>query len=334
MLASACRRRTPQALRDTLRHRRERLARRTLVTSVTSAVQTLSDGFVDLALALPLPPSWPTYSSTIILTTIATRLVFTVPFSIWAKKRQRRGDEEVLPRLREAAPGVAQAIMQEMKALRIRGSETELREHHRKRYSEIMKQRRNELYSRYRCSPIATMIIPPVSQIPLFVGFSMMLGRLSQPPTPFDSESFLSLTSLVNPDPTATLPIALGLITLANVETSRWFISEDKRLAATETEKKNAERRAKGEVVIEPSKIIQSALRIMSVGRILIGALVPGSVVLYWVTSAVFGLFQTWVFDWWEARRSRLRRRQPPPPPSPPPTSPSSRPRQYTWIQS
>ncbi|EPQ59457.1 hypothetical protein GLOTRDRAFT_103480 [Gloeophyllum trabeum ATCC 11539] len=216
-----------------------------------------------------------------------------------------------------------------MKVLRIRGTEKEITEYHRKRYSELMKQRRKELYSEHKCSPISTMIIPPVSQLPLFVGFSLMLGRLSQPPTPFDSESFLTLTSLSHADPTATLPIALGLITLANVETSRWFISEDKRLAAIEIEKKNAERRGKGEVVIEPSKIVQSALRTLSVGRILIGAVVPGGVVLYWVTSAVFGLVQTWVFDWWESRRIKIRKQQ-----SPPPASPPSGTRQYTWTKS
>jgi len=195
-----------------------------------------------------------------------------------------------------------------------------------------MKQRRNELYTQYKCSPIPTMLIPPVSQLPIFVGFSMMLAQLSQSPTPFDSESFLTLTSLAHADPTATLPITLGLLTFANVETSRWFISEDKRLAAIETERRNTERREKGEVVIEPSKIVQSALRAASVGRILIGVMVPGSVTLYWVTSAIFGLFQTWIFDWWEARRMRRKRPQTPAPPSPPSTPPSG-PRQYTWTR-
>jgi mitochondrial inner membrane protein COX18 len=136
--------------------------------------------------------------------------------------------------------------------------------------------RRNALFVEHRCRPWLTMLIPPLTQLPLFVGSSMFISRLSQPPTVFDSESFLTLTSLAHVDPTATLPIALGLITLANVESSRWFISE----AAIEREeleqKRVAEKRAQGHIVLQPQKIVRSGLRLLSVGRILIGALVPG----------------------------------------------------------
>ena len=69
--------------------------------------------------------------------------------------------------------------------------------------------------------------MPIVSQLPVFIGTSWMLSHLSQPPTLFDNESFLTLTSLAHSDPTATLPIVLGLVTLANVESSRWFASAE-----------------------------------------------------------------------------------------------------------
>lgn len=52
-------------------------------TFVSSTLQTVSEGFLDLAIALPYPESLPPYSTTIILATVVTRLVFTVPFSIW-----------------------------------------------------------------------------------------------------------------------------------------------------------------------------------------------------------------------------------------------------------
>lgn len=55
-----------------------RLARR----HFTSGLQ---NGFLDLALALPLPPDWPTYSSAIILTTVAGRALLTLPFSVWVR---------------------------------------------------------------------------------------------------------------------------------------------------------------------------------------------------------------------------------------------------------
>jgi mitochondrial inner membrane protein COX18 len=139
--------------------------------------------------------------------------------------------------------------------------------------------RRNALFVEHRCGPWLTMLIPPLTQLPLFVGSSMFLSRLSQPPTVFDSESFLTLTSLAHTDPTLTLPIALGLITLANVESStslRWFISDAAKERDELERKRIAEKRAQGLIVLQPRNILQSALRLLSVGRILIAAVVPG----------------------------------------------------------
>ena len=94
--------------------------------------------------------------------------------------------------------------------------------------------------------------------------------------TVLDGEAFLTLTSLAHADGTATLPIVLGLVTLANVESARWFAGAD----ALERERRvaawTAERRARGEQVLEPRRIYQTALRVMAVGRILIAAMVPG----------------------------------------------------------
>jgi hypothetical protein len=49
---------------------------------------SIYDGFLDLAVALPWPSSFPPYSSTIILLTIASRLALTVPFSVWVSLLQ------------------------------------------------------------------------------------------------------------------------------------------------------------------------------------------------------------------------------------------------------
>jgi mitochondrial inner membrane protein COX18 len=103
-----------------------------------------------------------------------------------------------------------------------------------------------------------------------------VLGRLSQSPTPFDSESFLTLTSLAHPDPTMTLPVVLGIITLVNVESSRWWMTEEEKEREKKVNQWNAEKRAQGHTIIEPKKHVQSVLRLLSVGRILLGALVPG----------------------------------------------------------
>lgn len=120
------------------------------------------------------------------------------------------------------------------------------------------------------------MAIPVLTQLPVFVLSSIVFSRLTQPPSVLDSETFLTLTSLVNPDPTATIPVLIGMITLANVESAKWFVSDAQKSRQGKVEKWNEERRARGHTVVEPKKIVQNVLRVMSVGRILIAAMVPG----------------------------------------------------------
>jgi len=275
-------------------------SRRTFVS-----LDVLKDGFLDLATALPLPPSWPAYSTTIILCTVLTRLALTVPFSVWSKRRQWRAEEEALPRLQSEVPGIAKRVLECMKKDKVRGTKEELQAVHRVRMKEAVATRRKELFAEHRCQPVTTMVIPPLTQLPVFIGGSVVLAHISQHPTPLDSESFLTLSTLVHPDPTVALPIALGFITLANVESSRWFMTDQQREREVKVQKWREEKIAKGETVIQPQKIIKSALRLVSVGRILVAAMVPGGVVLYWVTSAAFGLIQTWLFDYWELQRKR-----------------------------
>ncbi|KAI9574725.1 60Kd inner membrane protein-domain-containing protein [Boletus coccyginus] len=289
------------------------------------SLDVLKDGFLDLAIALPIPPSWPAYTTTIILCTVLTRLVFTVPFS--SKRRQWRAEEQALPRLQSEGPVIAKRVLEDMQRAKVRGTKEELQTIHHTRMKEAVAARQKELFAEYHCQPMTTMAVPPLTQVPVFVGCSIVLAHISQHPTPFDSESFLTLSTLVHPDPTATLPIALGFITLANVESSRWFMTDQQREREIKVQKWREERIAKGERVVEPQKIIKSTLRLVSVGRILIAAMVPGSVVLYWVTSATFGLVQTWMFDYWELRRKRrlaALASSPPPPPSPSSPSPAA----------
>ena len=104
----------------------------------------------------------------------------------------------------------------------------------------------------------------------------MMLNRASLPPTVLDSESFLTITSLSHGDPTGTMPILLGVLTFANVEASRFFMTPEARQREQQVAEWTAKRRASGETVIEPRKIFQTTLRIASLGRILIALMVPG----------------------------------------------------------
>ena len=163
-----------------------------------------------------------------------------------------------------------------------------------------------------------------------------MLQRLSLDPTPFDSEAFLTLITLTHPDPTLTLPIVLGMLTMANVESSNWFMNAVEREQMRRIEEQDAKAVAEGgKPKIRPKSVIKSGLRILSVARIAVCAMMPGvcddlplqslhfltcdvqSVALYWVTSATFGLLQTWFFDWQDLRRRRRNAVTSKPPPVP-----------------
>jgi mitochondrial inner membrane protein COX18 len=181
-----------------------------------------------------------------------------------------------------------------MKQARICGDKTYLQEFHTKRCIEIvgsprgfrrvahcsfsqLTARRNQLFKEHNCRPLPSIILPPLSQLPLFVVTTIALGRLSLDPTPFDSESFLTLTTLAHPDPTLTLPIILGVLTMANVESSNWVMNAAERERARRIEEMNAKRMADGgKPNIEPKLLLKSVLRTLSVGRIILASITPG----------------------------------------------------------
>jgi inner membrane protein COX18 len=62
-------------------------------------------------------------------------------------------------------------------------------------------------------------------------------------------------------------------------------MTDQQREREVNVQKWREERIAKGERVIEPQKIIKSALRLVSVGRILIATMVPGVELFVFVLS-------------------------------------------------
>jgi len=96
---------------------------------------------------------------------------------------------------------------------------------------------------------------------------------------------------------------------MGQAESSNWIMNAAERQRARKIEEENAKRAAEGgKPVIRPQAIIKSGLRILSVGRIIIAAITPGSIALYWVTSAAFGLCQTWLTNWLDRPRALLPR--------------------------
>ncbi|KAF9780144.1 60Kd inner membrane protein-domain-containing protein [Thelephora terrestris] len=319
MLSIGLRRSSPFT-RHATRHGALRLRQRR--TFFTSTIQALSDQFLDLAVAIPYPASLPAYSTTIILVTVASRLILTVPFSVWAKKVQWKTEDEVLPQMQSITPQIAREVRKKMSSEGATGTKEELNVIYSKLLSLTRPQaqvERKKLLAKHGVSPALIVAVPVLTQLPVFVLCSLVFSRLTQPPSVLDSETFLTLTSLVNPDPTAVIPILIGMITFANVESAKWFITDQQKSRQARVERWNEEKRAQGDTVIEPKKIVQNALRVMSVGRILIAAMVPGAVEIYWLASASFGLVQTWAFDWISHQREKNRR-------PPPPLSPSGKP--------
>ncbi|KAI0030706.1 membrane insertase OXA1/ALB3/YidC, partial [Vararia minispora EC-137] len=266
----------------------------------------LQDGFMDLALALPFPLGWPPYATTIILATVASRIMLTLPFSLWARRRMRAVEEHVLPALAEEKQTVQRTEQLKMMRERFKGTQEELDLELRRRFREAMTKRRDVLLKQHAGSPIATMLIPILAQAPLFVGMSYFFVALARPPAAFilDAESFLSLTSMTHTDPTAALPIALGILTLANVESANWFLGERAREIEARERARRKRLREEGKIAL-PSlgTIVKPLLRGLSVVRIVFGTMMPGTVIVYWVTSAAYGLVQTWIFDYLDRRR-------------------------------
>lgn len=130
----------------------------------SSAIQTLTDGFLDLAIALPYPPSLPPYSTTIILVTVASRLIFTVPFSVWvcdiyvgqshfssvdfahvqAKNRQWKAENVVMPELQREIPQLNKQVIAGMKAAGYRGELVVARKERNKRLKQMVMSQRND----------------------------------------------------------------------------------------------------------------------------------------------------------------------------------------------
>ena len=133
-----------------LRHRHGRRAP-ALSRGFLTGLQT---EFLDLALALPIPPSWPAYSTAIIAVTVATRFAV-LPVSIWVcslaftssillivaqgKRKSRIIEEVVVPQLEKERHDIAKSVFEQMKADKIRGDTPFLTEYHGKKCHEIVR---------------------------------------------------------------------------------------------------------------------------------------------------------------------------------------------------
>ncbi|KAJ7498818.1 60Kd inner membrane protein-domain-containing protein [Mycena latifolia] len=270
-------------------------------------IQSLCGGFLDLAIALPLPPSVPAYSATIILVTVASRLAL-FPVALWARNRVRRLEDVVLPELERLKPIISKQVLDDMKQTGLPRNllvPAKLQQIHLSRMKEKVAAEQKRLIAEHNCHPLLSMLASPASQLPVFFIMTTMFNRLAQDPTPFDSEAFFTLTTLNHPDETWGLPIILGITTMATVQSRNWLISavEQERLRRIE-ERQAQQQAATGKPVINRRNASTTVLNVLSVARIVLAALSPGCVVLYWTTSSILGLIQNWILDYNPTKKS------------------------------
>ncbi|KAJ9107359.1 hypothetical protein QFC21_000809 [Naganishia friedmannii] len=226
--------------------------------SITAAIPP--NRFSRLALALPsftLPavPSltslseillahpFPTYTATIVLLTVLVRSVFTLPATLWSRRRMKKMREIVRPEMQRVNERLAVQVMQECRKKGFGYDE------YKKELKRQLANHQSALLKQHNCHPLATGLLPAFIHIPIFLLLSLTIRQAAGLATPapidpatlessmdalttlsyhahahahahaaFANEHVLWLSSLIDPDPTLIIPFAVGLMAFANVE--------------------------------------------------------------------------------------------------------------------
>ncbi|KEP55738.1 60 kDa inner membrane protein [Rhizoctonia solani 123E] len=195
--------------------------------------------------------------------------------AIWSRARAFRREHIVGPALQawreKAKVKVGKAFARDRKPY----------DEYKKEMGRLQVAKIKELNKIHKCSPIPTMILPFAVHAPLFIMATASFRHaalMSHVPTnPLASESFLTLPSLAQVDPTGMLPIAVGLIMFSNIELGK--LSQEKALAE----------QPKMSTIISA---FENGLRGVSILFIWIAMQAPGAVVIYWLTSASYTFFE------------------------------------------
>ncbi|GAA5942772.1 membrane insertase COX18 [Sporobolomyces koalae] len=212
---------------------------------------TLLEPLSSVFLAVP-PALAVSYAVFIPLVTVLYRSVTTLPVVLWQRRRTRRFLDLVLPRLRPRQQQIALLTRDECR--RANRSYPEYLKLYKQRAKDVAR----ELTRQYRCTPLVTLVVPPLVHIPIFVTATLTLrdactraiaalgldsaaaSTTSITTSALDhlhalgASSFAWCPSLVLPDPTMNLPLGVGLVTLLNVE-----LSAKNRLRQTAAEQRN-----------------------------------------------------------------------------------------------
>lgn len=275
---------------------------------------------------MPYPDSFPTYTTTLILMTVFSRLV-QVPFAYKGRQRYERAQALVQSDLAAMRPTISQHVMKEMKLAGVKADMETLKNMHKKRQAELLNDYRKDLMKKHNAGTLKNLILPNIVQVPIFLGLTLFAWRLCTDPTPLEAESFLWIDSLIRPDPTMTVPVGLGVLTFAMAETKSWTMTAAERAAQDRARTQRRLRAAAGKMEFNLAESMKSAIRLISLPRIVVTSFAPAGLGIVWLTNSLFGLIQNVSFDM-ISRRRRAREEvdkpklQPATAPPPPPESP------------
>ncbi|WVO13188.1 hypothetical protein L204_100800 [Cryptococcus depauperatus] len=164
----------------------------------------------DLLISLPHPLG---YGVSIIVITLVVRTVFTLPVSLWQKRRAKRMQDLVAPQISATNERLARSLADDYRRKGLGYTEYLLE----LRRQMIITQK--ALHKKYRVQPFITQWTPLLTHIPLFITLSLTIRRaVDLPDSPLASDSFLWLDHLGQADSTGILPLAGMLVAFGNAE--------------------------------------------------------------------------------------------------------------------
>lgn len=238
------------------------------------------------------------------LSTFAMRTLFTLPIALY-QRRGLRTQNELRPIIQATTPVLRAklALLAQQEQLKVKSSLIP-NEKAKLTADKIMIlsvkekiKRQKKLFKQYGCQTWKLMLLPAI-QIPLWVSFSYMFRNITGWSSGFGAdksnfdmslttEHFLHLNDLSVNDPYFVLPITLGIVALCNAE---WNFKTADLMKLTTRGKKNSLRSTPFDVIITLSR---SSLIFLTA----VATQAPAALVIYWISSNAYSLFQNILMD-------------------------------------
>lgn len=215
---------------------------------------------------------------------IALRSCVTLPLSIANRLRARR-QARLQPLLGASTP-ILKARLANSPAMK---NGTLTQEQMEVLVNKERRNRRVQLFKENKCQVWKSVLILPSIQIPLWITLSLVIRAmcgwsvLDGIPLEegFRTDSFLWYSNLIQPDPYAVMPVAIGTTALINMEWNAMQLNP-------------SQSKSKGPTV---PRILTNVSRFGVLFLMTMAFQAPSGVCLYWLTSHAFSLVQNVVLD-------------------------------------